>query len=91
MWLNRLSAGLQTKGSPFNSQSGRVPGLWARSPVQGTWEATTHLNEKKEKNEKTLFELASLYVNQSVEIYIQSGAKSRFTVVSMQKFLLIFL
>ena len=26
----------------FGSRSGHMPGLWARSPVGGTWEATTH-------------------------------------------------
>ena len=26
----------------FNSQSGHRPGLWARSPVRGAWEATTY-------------------------------------------------
>ena len=30
------------KGHWFDSQSGHVPGLWARSPVGGMWEATTH-------------------------------------------------
>ena len=30
------------KGCLFNSQSGHRPGLWARSPVGGMWEATTH-------------------------------------------------
>ena len=30
------------KGVQFDSQSGHMPGLWARSPVGGTWEATTH-------------------------------------------------
>ena len=28
------------KGRWFNSQSGHMPGLWARSPVRGMWEAT---------------------------------------------------
>ena len=26
----------------FGSQSGHMPGLWARSPEGGTWQATTH-------------------------------------------------
>ena len=30
------------KGCWFNSQSGHMPGLWARCPVGGTWEATTY-------------------------------------------------
>ena len=30
------------KGRWFNSQSGHMPWLWARFPVGGTWEATTH-------------------------------------------------
>ena len=30
------------KGQWFNSQSEHMSGLWARSPVAGTWEATTH-------------------------------------------------
>ena len=37
MWLSGLSAGLQTKR--FYSQSGHMPGLWARPPVGGVWEA----------------------------------------------------
>ena len=32
-----VPAGLWTKGSPV-----RLPGLWARSPVRGAWEVTTH-------------------------------------------------
>ena len=32
----------EPKGRWFNSQSGHMPGLRARSPVGGTWEATTH-------------------------------------------------
>ena len=30
------------KGLQFNSQSGHMPGLHARSPIGGTWEAITH-------------------------------------------------
>ena len=30
------------KGCRFDSQSGHTPGLWARSPAGGAWEATTH-------------------------------------------------
>ena len=30
------------KGGQFNSQPGHMPGFQARSPVGGTWEATTH-------------------------------------------------
>ena len=30
------------EGRSFNSRSGHMPGLWARSPVGGVWEATTH-------------------------------------------------
>ena len=32
----------EPKGHWFNSQSGHVPGLLARPPVWGVWEATTH-------------------------------------------------
>ena len=32
----------EPNGSWFNSQSGHMPGLQARSPVEGTQEATTH-------------------------------------------------
>ena len=32
----------ETKGHWFNSQSGHMPGLQARSPVGGVWEATTY-------------------------------------------------
>ena len=32
----------EPKGCWFDSQSGHMPGLWARSPVGGTWEATMH-------------------------------------------------
>ena len=37
-----VPASLWTKGCQFNSQSGHMPGLQARTPVRGTWEATTH-------------------------------------------------
>ena len=37
-----LSAGLWTKGSLVDSQSGHTPGLRARSPVGNVQEATTH-------------------------------------------------
>ena len=30
------------KGLQFDSQSGHMPRLWARCPVGGVWEATTH-------------------------------------------------
>ena len=42
VWLSGLSAGLRTKGLQFNSQSEHMPGLHARSPVEGTGEATPH-------------------------------------------------
>ena len=32
----------EPKGLWFNSQSGHIPGFRVRSPVGGTWEATTH-------------------------------------------------
>ena len=32
----------EARGHWFDSQSGHVPGLQARSPVGGAWEATTH-------------------------------------------------
>ena len=35
VWLSGLNAGLQTKGSRFDSQSGHMPGLQAKSPVGG--------------------------------------------------------
>ena len=40
--LSGLSAGCKPKGHWFNSQSGHMPGLQARSPVGGAREATTH-------------------------------------------------
>ena len=40
MWLNRLSALLESEGCRFDSQSGHMPGLWARSPDGGVQEAT---------------------------------------------------
>ena len=42
VWLSGLSAGLRIKGLQLDSQSGHMPGLWARSPVGGEQEATTH-------------------------------------------------
>ena len=36
VWLTGLSIGLRTNGRWFDSQSGHMPGLWARSPVVGT-------------------------------------------------------
>ena len=35
VWLSGLSAGCELKGCWFDSQSGHMPGLWARSPVGG--------------------------------------------------------
>ena len=32
----------EPKGRQFNSQSGHMPGLWARSSFGGIWEASTH-------------------------------------------------
>ena len=32
----------EPKSHQFDSPSGHMPGLWARSPVRGAWEATTH-------------------------------------------------
>ena len=32
----------EPKGHQCNSQPGHMPGLWARSPIRGMWEATTH-------------------------------------------------
>ena len=42
VWLSGLSTDLRTKVSLVRSQSGLMPGLWARSLVWGTREATTH-------------------------------------------------
>ena len=39
-WI--LHQPVNPKGRWFNSQSGPRPGLWARSPVGGAREATTH-------------------------------------------------
>ena len=36
VWLSGLSTGLRTKGRWFDSLSGHMPGLPARSPVGGT-------------------------------------------------------
>ena len=35
VWLSGLSTGLQARGSLVDSQSGHMPGLWARSPSPG--------------------------------------------------------
>ena len=42
VWLTGLSDTCEPKGHWYNSQSGHMPGLWARSPVGGAQEATTH-------------------------------------------------
>ena len=42
MWLSGLSTGLQTKHHRLDSQ-GHMPGVWARSPVGDTREATTQM------------------------------------------------
>ena len=42
VWLSGSSVGCEPKGRQFNSQSGHMPGLLARSPVGGVQEATTH-------------------------------------------------
>ena len=39
-WLSGLSVGCELKGHGFDSQSGHMPGLRARSPAGGVWEAT---------------------------------------------------
>ena len=38
-WIEYQPA-CEPKGRQINSQSGHMPGLWARSPVEGIWEAT---------------------------------------------------
>ena len=40
--LSGLSTGCEPKGHLLHSQSGHMSGLWARSPVGATWEATTY-------------------------------------------------
>ena len=35
VWLSGLSVGWEPKGRRFDSQSGHMPGLWARSSVGG--------------------------------------------------------
>ena len=40
-WIDGLSANQRVAGQ-FDSQSGYMPGLQARSPVEGVREATTH-------------------------------------------------
>ena len=42
VWLSGLALAWESKGCWFDSQSGHVPELRARSPVGGTWETTTH-------------------------------------------------
>ena len=42
VWLSGLSTGYEPKGHQFNSQSGHMPGLQARSPVGAMWDVTTH-------------------------------------------------
>ena len=42
VWLSESSAGCQSMGLQFGSQSGHMPGLQARSPVGDAQEATTH-------------------------------------------------
>ena len=43
-WCGSVDQALayEPKGGGFDSQSGHMPGLWARSPVGGALEATTH-------------------------------------------------
>ena len=41
-WLSEWSTGCEPKGLRFDSQSGHMPGLLAKSPVGGAQEATTH-------------------------------------------------
>ena len=40
MWLRGLNAGLRTESRWFDSQSGHMPGLQARSPLGGVRKAT---------------------------------------------------
>ena len=42
VWLSALSAACKPRDRWFDSQSGHMPGLWARSPGGGMQEATTH-------------------------------------------------
>ena len=35
VWLSGLTMGCEQKGCQLDSQSGHMPGLWARSPVRG--------------------------------------------------------
>ena len=42
LWLVDWVPACEPKGHQFNSQSGHIPGLQARSPVGGAWEATAH-------------------------------------------------
>ena len=41
-WIEWRPANQRISSSIPNSQSGHMPMLWARSPVGGVWEATTH-------------------------------------------------
>ena len=41
-WCGSVDWDCEPGGHQFNSQSGHMPGLWARSLVGGMWEATTH-------------------------------------------------
>ena len=42
VWLYGWMPDWEPKGRQFDSQSGHMPGLRARSPLGGAWEATTH-------------------------------------------------
>ena len=42
VWLNGLSGSLWTKGSPVRFPVRAMPGMWARAPVGGSQEASTH-------------------------------------------------
>ena len=41
-WTEHWAPAYEPNGHRFVSQSGHRPGLWARFPVRGAWEATTH-------------------------------------------------
>ena len=52
------------KGHQFDSQSGHMPGLQARSPVRGVWEATNQC-----------FSRTSMYINVSLSPFLPPPLK----------------
>ena len=68
----------EVKGHWFDAQSGHMPGLWARSPVMGVWEAATQWCFSPSLSPSLLFCLEINKIFKKKNLFLRPQSKTYF-------------